>query len=290
MHQRQKWIVGASILLAFGLAASWVAGSLLVHDQPSYVAPANLPARDFRLRASDSTSVAATYWPGRTPDAPAILLLHSNHSSRGALRDNAAWLARHGFAVLTIDFRGHGQSGDADHSFGWHESRDARAAFGWLKRTQHRARVAVVGISLGGAASLIGEDGPLPADALVLQAVYPDFRRAIRNRIAAVTTIRPAYLLEPLLTFQSKLRFGVWPDRLAPLAAIRKMGSPILIIGGEEDRYTPPAETREMFAAARGPRTLWLVPGADHAAASALRTGEYRKRLLAFLISAIGPP
>lgn len=290
MHGRRKWLVGASILLVLGLAAIWVMGSLLVHDRPSHVAPANLPARDFRLRASDGTSVAATYWPGRTPDSPAVLLLHSNHASRDAVRDNAAWLARRGFAVLTIDFRGHGQSDDADHSFGWYESRDAQVAFRWLKRTQHLARVAVVGISLGGAASLIGEDGPLPADALVLQAVYPDFRRAIRNRIATLTTIGPAHLLEPLLTFQSRLRFGVWPNRLAPLAAIPKMRRPILIIGGKEDRYTPPAETREMFAAAKGPRTLWLVPGADHAAASALRTDEYRKRLLAFLISAIGPP
>lgn len=290
MGKRRTWTIGAAILLGLGVATSWAAGSLMVHDRPSHVAPPIWPATDFRIRVPDGTSVAATYWPGRKPASPAVLLLHSNHASRDVVRDNAGWLARRGFAVLTIDFRGHGQSDDADHSFGWFESRDARAAFLWLKREQRAARVAVVGISLGGAASLIGENGPLPADALVLQAVYPDFRRAIRNRIATITTVGPAYLLEPLLTFQSRPRFGIWPDRLTPLAKLPEVRSPVMIIGGGEDRYTPPAETREMFAAVKGPRTLWLVPGADHAAASALRTTEYRQRLLAFLVSAVGHP
>lgn len=219
-----------------------------------------------------------------------MLLLHGNDASRSATADNAAWLAARGYAVLTIDFRGHGESSPATHSFGLYESRDARAALEWLKRANGGGRTAAIGISLGGAASLIGDEGPLPADALVLQAVYPDIRHAIRNRMAAFLTAGPAWLLEPLLSLQSKPRLGVWPGRLAPVAALKRYRGPVLVIGGGADAYTPPAETRTMFAAAAGPKRLLFVRGADHRATSDLRTDAYRRAVLSFLGATVGTP
>ena len=86
----------------------------------------------------------------------------------------------------------------------------------------------------------------------MLQAVYPDIRRAIRNRIAAYPPRPFASVLEPLLSYQSPLRFGVWPDRLTPVASLASYRGPVLIAGGEKDVYTPPSESREMLAAAPG--------------------------------------
>ncbi len=280
----------AAAALASGLSACWGFGSLMVRSTPDSVAAARAPARDLRIESEDGLSLAATYWPGRTPSSPSVLLLHGNRSSRAAMARNAAWLAGKGYAVLTIDFRGCGESAEARHSFGLFESRDARAAFDWLKRRQHGAPVAVIGASLGGAAALLGEGGPLPADAMVLQAVYPDIRRAIRNRIAAESGVAPAYLLEPLLSLQSKPRFGVWPARLSPLQALRRYRGPVLVIGGGEDRSTPPAETRMLFAAAPGPKSLWIEPRVGHSAATVLRSESYRRRLLGFLREHIGSP
>jgi len=280
----------AVVLLVIGLGLSWGLGSLMVRSHSTDVTKARPPARDFRLAAADGMSVASTYWPGARVDSPAVLLLHGVGASRNATAPNAAWLAARGFAVLTIDFRGHGQSGAAWRSFGLEEARDARAAFDWLKRQQRGSRVAVVGISLGGAASLLGEDGPLPADALVLQAVYPDIRSAIRNRISRLVTSGPAIVLEPLLSFQSRLRFGVWPSRLSPAVALRRYRGPVLIVAGEKDRHTPPSEARQMLAAAPAPKALWIAPDADHAEVSDLRTDAYRVRLMSFLKQTIGDP
>jgi alpha-beta hydrolase superfamily lysophospholipase len=273
-----------------GLALSWVAGSAMVRGESSFVPPAELPARDLRIRSGDGLSLAATYRPGRRPDSPAILLLHGVKDSRASTAPTAAWLSGRGYAALTLDFRGHGQSDLAQRSFGLREAADARAAFEWLKRRRKGVRVAVIGTSLGGAAALLGPSGPLPADALVLQAVYPDIRRAIRNRIADRLGAAPARLLEPLLSFQSKPRFGAMPGDLSPLEALRRYRGPVFVIGGEEDRYTTPDETRALFAAAGGPRQLWLVPGRDHAAMGALNDETYRARLGSFLERTIGRP
>jgi len=260
----------------------------MVRPTPADVAAAKAPVRDFRITSKDGLSLAATYWPGFRPNSPGVLLLHGNGASRGAMAPNAAWLASKGFAALTIDFRGHGQSDQAPHSFGLNEALDAQAAFEWLKQAQADAPLAVVGISLGGAASLLGADGPLPADALILQAVYPDIRHAIRNRIASRTNAAAAIVLEPLLSFQSWLRLGVRPSRLSPLTAIRRYRGPVLIIGGGADHSTPPLETRQMFEAAPTPKSLWLVPGKDHEGVADLQTVAYRERLHDFLLQTVG--
>jgi pimeloyl-ACP methyl ester carboxylesterase len=69
---------------------------------------------------------------------------------------------------------------------------------------------------------------------------------------------------------------------------LRSYRGPVFVIGGGADRYTPPPETREMFAAVQGPRSLWLVDGLDHAHVSGLATPLYHARFLAFLKSMIG--
>lgn len=92
------------------------------------------------------------------------------------------------------------------------------------------------------------------------------------------------------MSYQSRLRYGVWPDRLAPIAAIGHYHGPLLIIGGEVDRYTPITETRELLSAANGNKRLFIARGLDHAAVSSAASPEYRAALRGFLQSTIGRP
>ncbi len=280
-------IVVAALLVA-GIA--WSIGSILVRSVKSPVAAVVPPGEEVTLVSSDGIRLAATYWPGRADNSPAVLLLHGNGASRMQTASNAAWLAARGYAALAIDFRGSGASDAASHSFGLFESRDARAAFDWLRHRQHDAHVGVIGISMGGAAALLGDHGPLPADALVLQGVYSDIRHTIRNRMASMMSRAPAVLFEPLLSYQSGVRFGVWPSRLSPIDALARYRGPVLVIGGGSDPFTPPDETRRVEAAAQGEHALWLVPGESHEGVSDLHTDEYRARLLTFFEHSLGPP
>lgn len=256
------------------------------------VRPERITARSFgpseqrlSLTASDGIRIAGTYLPAASADAPGVLLLHGVRSSRNQFVSQAQWLNAQGYAVLAIDFRGHGESQQVARSFGLFEARDARAAFDWLKRKQGGAPVAVIGTSLGGAAALLGERGPVPADALVLVAVYPTIRYAIRNRIAAFTASRVGELGEPFLSYQSYVRMGRWPEDISPIRAIPSFLAPVLIVGGGNDVYTPVSETRALFEAANGPKQLWLVENATHAEMGQ-DTQRFRDRLKDFLRSA----
>lgn len=290
--RKARYIWAAIVLLFLGICGIWGAASLLSRSTNSQVAPATLPATDVTFAATDGSQITGTYRPGHRANSPAILLLHGNGASRAAMDANAAWLSDQGFATLAIDFRGHGESAVADHSFGWFEARDAHAALDWLKRRQSGARVGVIGVSLGGAAALIGEHGPVPADAFVLQAVYPDIRRAIHNRLSMRLGSILATVIEPLFSYQALLRQGVSPDALSPIHAVSAVRAPVLVIGGGEDGRTPPVETRAMFAAARHApaRSLWIIPGQDHDAVTTEESAAYRARISAFFTQILGAP
>ncbi|HEY5711416.1 MAG TPA: alpha/beta fold hydrolase [Allosphingosinicella sp.] len=278
------------ILAVLGLAASWGASTYLAWPRTGPVPAPAPPGRVIRLVASDGVHVAASYWPGARRGGPAVLLLHGVDSSRAAFTRHALWLNRLGFAVLAIDFRGHGGSDAVPRSFGLNEARDAAAALAFLRHGKPARRVGLIGTSLGGAAALLGDDGPLPVQAMVLQAVYPDLRDAVANRLAQRLGRPLALLGEPLLSFQSWPRYGVWPGHLAPAEAIRLYRGPVLVLGGLEDRSTTPEETRRLYDAAPGPKSLWLLPGIGHAAAGSVWTDDYRARVAAFLRDNLGDP
>jgi pimeloyl-ACP methyl ester carboxylesterase len=284
--RRIAW--AALILLLAGLAASWTAGSIMSRPHSSAVPPPAPPGRVVHLVAGDGVAIAGSYWPDARPDAPAILLLHGVDASRAAFTRHALWLNGLGYGVLAIDFRGHGESGAAPRTFGLNEARDAAAALAFLRAGAPSRRVGVIGASLGGAAALLGDDGPLPVQAMVLQAVYPDLRDAIFNRIAQRTGSALAMMGEPLLSYQSWVRYGVSPGRLAPIEAIRHYRGPLLVIGGTIDLNTPPDETRALYDAAPGPKALWLLEGVDHAGACSVWSDGYRRRVRAFLARSLG--
>jgi uncharacterized protein len=273
----------ALVGLIIGLTLTWFVGSALTAATPSAVDALPAPAQDVEFSSEPGIRIHGSYWPQPTPDAPAVLLLHGNGGHRANVAATAQWLHGQGYAALAIDLRGHGRSTPSDKSFGYFEAADAHAALAWLRARYPEARVGVIGFSLGGAAAVLGPDGPVRADALVLMSTYPDMRRAIGNRIMVHAGSVPAAVLEPLLSYQSRLRVGVWPEELSPVNALRRVESPVLIAGGALDPYTTPAELREMQAAA-GPGTeLWVLDGVGHDDMVSAEGAEWRGRLLAFL-------
>jgi uncharacterized protein len=273
-----------------GLLVCYLFGTISARPHASKVPALAANEQRFTLTASDGIKTAASYFPAAAQDAPGVLLFHGVTSSRNQFRSQIGWLNAAGYAVLAIDFRGHGESDQVPRSFGLFEARDARAAYNWLKRKQGGARIGAIGVSLGGAATLLGDQGPLPVDALVLQAVYPDIRHAIRNRITAYTAGFVGDVGEPFLTYQSIIRYGVWPDKLSPLEAARQFHGRALVIGGTEDHYTPPGETRALAAALSDKAQLWFAPGLGHDSVSSADTPEYQQRVLAFLDEAMKVP
>jgi dienelactone hydrolase len=74
------------------------------------VAGAERSGKPVPLKAADGTKLAATYYAGERP-GPGILLLHQCNRDRTMWNDVAPALTAKGFHVLTLDYRGYGESG-----------------------------------------------------------------------------------------------------------------------------------------------------------------------------------
>jgi len=198
----------------------------------------------------------------------------------------ARFLHALGYSVLLPDFQAHGESTGDHTTFGALESRDALAAACLLRRLAPNERIGAIGVSLGGAATLLGQT-PLPVDALVLESVYPTIDRAARNRLHA--WLGPiGSLIAPALVRSLEPTVGVRRDELRPIDRIAEVRVPTFMLAGSADRYTPIDESKALFARVAAPKEFWVVDGAAHVDLYDFARPEYQRRIGAFLERNIG--
>lgn len=212
--------------------------------------------------------------------------MHGVHANRLSMIGRARMLHGAGFSVLLFDFQAHGESTGKRITFGHLEALDAAAAVAFARQRLPREKIGAIGSSLGGAAALLGEK-PLPVDALVLEAVYPDIDTATANRIHAALGAPIGSLvsgpLSRLFDFLLPPILGFAPAELRPIDHIADAVAPVLIVSGTRDTRTAVPETVAMFDRAHEPKSLWLVEGAGHVDLERYAPEAYRAHVLAFL-------
>ena len=267
--------------LAVGVAASWIAGGKLTTPVQSNVGtpPPALKAEEVDWVSRQGRRVHGWFVPGR-PGRGAILLLHALRADRRSMVGRARFLSRAGYTVLLIDMQAHGANPGSHITFGLREARDAGAAVEYLTKKLPGERIGVIGSSLGGAASLLG-DTPLPVHALVLEAVYPTIGEAVENRLALRFGDAGRYLA-PLLLWQLGPRLGIDPERLSPTNRIGRIAHPVLVIAGEKDRHTTLSQSRALYDRAPDPKALWVIENASHVHFHRHAGAAYEKRVLDF--------
>jgi alpha-beta hydrolase superfamily lysophospholipase len=283
VSSRRRWlrglIVGACALVVACAAFAWWLAGTFIHSANHAV---HMPA-DFHAVAvsipGDGHEIAGS-WLDRGAATPVVVLLHGMGGDRRSTLPRAQRVVDAGFSVLLIDLQAHGETPGERITLGWRESADVRAALAWLRMRSPGRRVGIIGVSLGGAAALIG-DSPARVDALVLEAVHPRLRRAVENRVG--------WLLAPLLLVQVEPRLGVALERLDPIRHVAAIDAPVLIVGGALDSNTTAMETRELYTAARKPKELWIVEGASHEDFSRFDPAGYDAHVIAFLRRNLGP-
>lgn len=263
--------------------APWAAGTALVHPARQAVGPPPpaLHATEVEFDSRSGSRIRGWLAPG-LPGKGVVVLMHGVRGNREVMLPRAQVLQSRGVGVLLFDFRAHGESEGRQITFGALESHDARAAVELVRRRLRGERVGAIGVSLGGAASLLGEE-PLQVDALVLESVYPTMDEAIHDRLTLyLGALGPP--LAPLLASQFEPRLGIPSGRLQPIAGMGKLTCPVLVAGGSEDRHTRLAETRRLHDHAPPPKQFWAVTGAKHEDLYAFAPGEYDRRVFRFLL------
>ncbi len=186
-----------------------------------------------------------------------------------------------GYSAMLIDLHGYGEAGGEYTTFGYRESDNARAAVAYLYQQKKCFRVIAIGRSLGGAASLLGQQA-LAVDGYTLESVYPNVEQAVENRLTMRVGGIGAWLA-PLLYQQIPLRTGIRLAALQPIEAIKKIKAPVLILHGSLDKHTTLAEAKALFEQAPEPKTFYSFQGAAHVDLYHYDRRQYEKIVLKFL-------
>ena len=147
-----------------------------------------LEPRRLQFEGHGGIALVADSWGDS--EAPPVVLLHGGGQTRHAWGGTAETLAREGWHAISVDLRGHGESGwspDGDYSVDAFV-RDVRA---WI--VGFRERPVLVGASLGGISALLaeGEAESSLCAALVLVDIAARIEREGAMRIIAFMQARP---------------------------------------------------------------------------------------------------
>jgi dienelactone hydrolase len=113
----------------------------------SFALAAESQKNDVDIAAPDGTTIKGSYFSPGKP-GPAILLLHQCNMNRHAWDGLAKDLADNGFHVLTIDFRGFGDTAAGPRDK-WPDDVDAAYAYLIAQNDVDKSRVAAGGASCG---------------------------------------------------------------------------------------------------------------------------------------------
>lgn len=244
--------------------------------------PTALNASVVQIKSGSGSMLRAWFGRGQ-PGAGAVLLLHGVGDNRRSMLDRARFLHKAGYTILAPDFQAHGESEGKHITFGARESQDAEAALRFIHTAVPGERVGVIGVSLGGAAALLGRE-PLHVDAMVLESVYPTIEDAVTDRLRV--WLGPLGFLGPTLAPHviewMGREIGVKAQRLRPIEHIHQATSPVLFLTGSGDRYTPLSEARALFEQAPTPKQFWIVDGAGHEDLHAFAPAAYERLIESF--------
>lgn len=212
---------------------------------------------------------------------PAIIICHGVGANKSDFTELAASLSRRGYHVLLFDFRGHGDSSGRRTSLGYHEQKDVAAAFRFLKARPEidQKHIGIYGFSMGGATAILTAAKTGEFAAVAADSSFARLKDMARSTITGFYRL-PAFPFLHLSILGYDLYFQTDVNKISPESLIGDLSPvPVFIIAGDGDALIPVENGRKLFAAAKEPKQLWIIPNAFHGSTMAVAGDEYERRI-----------
>jgi len=270
---------------------------------------------DFNVRVSDGVMLRGWKVSAPRPNGSWVLLFHGVADNRVGVIGQSEFLLRAGYGVVMMDARAHGSSEGPVATYGWLERNDTRAIIDALfsDPSVYRAKpvtlapsssvnsstsftsstsstsafhLFALGESMGAGIALQSAAADPRIEAVVAEASFASLREASYDYaglrwspLLGKTFFAP---FSWTLLYRGESLAGFHAAEVSPENSVAARVFPVLLICDEKDVALPCRHTQSIYAAARGPKQLWVVPGAFHTAALGFQPAEFRRRVLAF--------
>ncbi len=266
----------------------------LVQQADDSFTPIGVYRESLDVRAPDGMLLRGWKVRARAPNGCWVLLFHGVADNRMGVLEQALVLLRAGYGVTLMDARAHGQSEGPTATYGWLERNDTRVIVDALVASEHPVHIFALGESMGAGIALQSAGIDPRIEAVVAEASFASLREASydyaglqRYPWLGKTLFAPgAWVL--LARGQSLAGFPA--AEVSPVGAVGLRAFPVLLICDSRDTTLPCRHSEMIYAAARGPKALWVVPGAFHTAAFGYQPEEFKRRVLHFFAAASTVP
>ncbi len=279
----------------------------LIREADTSFAVTGSTREDFEVSAPDGATLRGWKVYPRTPNGNWVLLFHGVADNRVGVIGQSEFLLRAGYSVVMMDARAHGVSGGSIATYGWLERNDTHAIVDALLASENDRYVSVqmsspfppgmpepvrpqhifvLGESMGAGIVLQSAAVDSRIEAVVAEAPFANLREAAYDYAGlrkypwlGKTLFAPGTWT---LLYRDEKLAGFPAAEVSPVKAVASRAFPVLLICDEKDVALPCRHSEMIYAAARGPKELWVVPGAFHTAALGYQPGEFHRRVLSF--------
>lgn len=275
----RQTFLAASLVASIGLVGC-VQNLFYQPDNILYDTPNNagLSFEEVSFQSQDGTQLTGWFIPAKGVSDPkqakgTVIHFHGNAQNISAHWRFAQWLPEHGYNLFAFDYRGYGTSKGSPHVKGVFE--DSHAAINYVRQRPdvNPDKLAIFGQSLGGtnAIAAVGSGNQQGVRAVIIESTFSSYSAIASDKVSGA-----GYLMNDDYSAQ---RF------IANISPI-----PLILIHGTDDKIIGLRHTEQLFAQARAPKQLIVVPGGGHIQAFAPQfVKTYQAQLLAFLESALHP-
>ncbi|MDB5078413.1 MAG: hypothetical protein JWP00_337 [Chloroflexi bacterium] len=224
------------------------------------------------------------WWLPRPAERRVIVAVSGYRGRKEDVLGISSILWRNGYNVLLFDYRAHGP-GRAEGelvTLGHRELQDLQAAIKYARTRLENPLLGLLGASMGASVALLAA----ARDPQVL-AVWADSpftsQREIINHAWHRQTHLPGHPVLDLAEWLFESRTGHrWLD-FAPLSELGNLGNrPVYFVHGASDKMVPIDHAYRLYAAAPGPKDLWIEDYVEHCGVYFARREEYVRRCLGF--------
>lgn len=233
-----------------------------ISEAQKYVS--SLPYEKVSIVSKDGLHLVGKLYSAK--DQRALILMFHGYRAKAENDYGCAfrYYLEHGFSLLLVDQRAHGQSEGRTMSFGVMERWDCLFWAKWADEHFPGLPLVLEGMSMGSATVLMAAELSLPQSVcgIIADCGYTSPKAIIKKVIHDMHL--PTALVYPFVCSGAEIfgRFSL--NECDAPSSLKKCSVPVLLIHGEDDTFVPCSMSRENYDACPGKKRLITVPGAEH--------------------------
>ena len=270
---KKALVVIGVVLVGLYVGVGWFFANLVIDSPTSELRPLDeyvaeeIPDIQFEdviqasVESADTTQIATTLFDNAADGDCAVIFLHGYTGHRYSQLEYIPMFWERGCDAVVYDARGHGESDDAFHTFGFYEKEDANAVIEWVMETRGLSaeQIGLMGSSYGAAGALqtlfLRDDLAF----IIADSSYQDMETIVvhQGQQQFGDVVNP---FVPMAVAIAELRANMEFDDVSPQDAVVGKETPLLLLHIRDDAYTPALHSQVIANAASSPElviTAW---------------------------------